>query len=53
MEMNDAERELLLRGLFEMVETGGEDPATTARVNELVLKLGGDPDETFFLLEHG
>jgi hypothetical protein len=53
MEINDAERELILRGLFEMAETGGDDPATTQRINELVVKLGGDPNETFFFLEHG
>jgi hypothetical protein len=53
MELTDQERNLLLSGLYHLSNVQDEDPENVRQIDELVEKLGGDPDAMFFLLEHG
>jgi hypothetical protein len=48
MRLTDGERDLILRGLFELTITYAEDDRLRARAQTLVVKLGGDPDEMFY-----
>lgn len=52
MELTDQERNLLLSGLYHLSNVQDEDPGNVRQIDELVEKLGGDPDAMFFLLEH-
>ena len=53
MELTDQERNLLLSGLYHLSNAQAEDVENAGQIEALVDKLGGDPDATFFLLEHG
>ena len=48
MELNHAERDLLLAALFELRLAHEENTEERARIEALVVKLGGDPDTGFF-----
>ena len=48
MDISDAERNLILAGLFELTITYADDDEQRARCKALAEKLGGDPDAMFF-----
>jgi hypothetical protein len=48
MDLTDDERDLLLRGLFELTITYVEDDQLRAQAKALALRLGGDTDEMFY-----
>ena len=48
MDLNDDERGLLLRGLYDLRIMHAEDIEQGERIAALVLRLGGDPDVVFF-----
>jgi hypothetical protein len=53
MELTEQERNLLLSGLYHLSNAQAQDVENSGPIEDLVEKLGGDPDATFFLLEHG
>ena len=47
-DLTDDERDLILRGLFELTITYADDDAQWEQCKALASKLGGDPDAMFF-----
>ena len=48
MDFSNDERDLLLRGLFEITITYAEDDLLRLRAKALASKIGGDPDAIFY-----
>jgi hypothetical protein len=48
MDLTDDERDLILRGLFELTITYADDDEKRGRCKTLAAKLGGDPDAMYF-----
>ena len=48
MDFTDQERNLILRGLFELTITYAEDDELREQAGALAVRLGGDPDEMFY-----
>ncbi|HEY7105251.1 MAG TPA: hypothetical protein VH986_02495 [Acidimicrobiia bacterium] len=48
MDITDAERDLLLAGLFELHLARPDDDEQAHAISALVVKLGGAPDTAFF-----
>jgi len=48
MELTDAERDLVLAGLFKLIITYVEDDEKRERCKALAWKLGGDPNAMFY-----
>jgi hypothetical protein len=48
MQLTQRERDLVLRGLFEVTITYAEDDDLREEVRRLAIMLGGDPAATFF-----
>jgi hypothetical protein len=46
--MTPRERDLILRGLFELTITYAEDDQTRHQAKALAAKLGGDPEAMFY-----
>ena len=47
-DITDAERNLILAGLFDLTITHAEDAAKRERCQALAATLGGEPDALFF-----
>jgi hypothetical protein len=48
MDLTRDERDLILRGLFELTVTYVEDDEKREQCKGLAVRLGGDPDAMFF-----